>query len=290
MARRTLDVSIIGLGNWGNSLATALSAARIPLRQVVARRPRRSSLPVVGWKNAHLDARIIWLCVPDADISEVTEQIVCHRDVTGHGLAGQIVVHSSGALTASALKAAHRAGAQVASVHPVMTFPTHEAVSLENVYFGVETNDPGTRRILHSLIRKLGGKPFDLRSEDKAMYHAAATLASPLLVSALTAAMEAASLAGLDEKTASLWVQSLAEPTLRNVFANGAAQSFSGPFARGDAEVIRLHLKTLQPHPILAVVYRALAEHALDSLPVRNVEALAAALKTVKRSGKRTAK
>jgi glycerol-3-phosphate dehydrogenase len=32
------DVAIIGLGNWGTSLAAALTQAGIPLREVVVRR------------------------------------------------------------------------------------------------------------------------------------------------------------------------------------------------------------------------------------------------------------
>jgi predicted short-subunit dehydrogenase-like oxidoreductase (DUF2520 family) len=159
-----------------------------------------------------------------------------------------------------------------------MTFPTRDVVPLAGVFFGIEAGNLSARRTLHSLARKLGGRPFDLRSQDKAMYHAAGTLASPLLVSALTAAMEAAHLAGLDEKTARQWVQSLAEPTAHNVFTRGAGKSFSGPFARGDAGTIRLHLKTLDAHPILAAVYRALAKHAVKSLPVKNVRALSKVL------------
>ena len=275
MAARALDVSIVGLGNWGTSLTTALKAAHVPLREVVVRRRRVSRLPLSNWSEAALDARLLWLCVPDSVVAATGEEIARRRP----DLTGQMIVHSSGALTVAALAAVRRKGAQVASVHPAMTFPTRDVVPLAGVFFGVEAEDAGTRRILHSLVRKLGGKPFDLRSEDKAMYHAAGTLASPLLVSALTAAMETARLAGLDEKTARRWVQSLAEPTARNVFSRGAPKSFSGPFARGDAETIRLHLQTLESHPILATVYRSLADEAVKSLPVKNAEALGEVLR-----------
>jgi predicted short-subunit dehydrogenase-like oxidoreductase (DUF2520 family) len=273
-AVRKLEVSLIGLGNWGTSLAAALPTAGIPLREVVVRRRRRSQLPLVVWKGAALDAPLLWLCVPDGAVAAAAEEIA-HRRLD---LSGQIVVHSSGALTISALDGARRAGAQVASVHPAMTFPSRAAVPLDGVFFGIEAEDAATRKLLHSLVRRLRGRPFDLRSEDKAMYHAAGTFASPLLVAAVAAAMETARLAGLDERTARRWVQSLAEPTTRNVFVRGADKSFSGPFARGDVQTIRLHLKALDAHPILAVVYRSLAASAVSSLPVRNAEALAAAI------------
>lgn len=275
MAARVVDVSVVGLGNWGTSLVAALTAARVPVREVIVHKRRRMEFPVVGWSKAHLDARVLWLCVPDAAIAATAEEIARRRP----NLTGQIVVHSSGALTVAALDAVRSGWAHVASVHPAMTFPTRDVVPLAGIFFGIEAQDAAARKPLHALVRRLGGKPFDLRSEDKAMYHAAGTLASPLLVSALTAAMKAAQQAGLDEKTARQWVQSLAEPTMRNVFARGEHKSFSGPFARGDAGTIRLHLKTLAAHPILAVVYRALAEHAVQTLPVRNAEALAEVLR-----------
>ena len=274
-ARKT-DVALIGLGNWGTSLAAALNRARIPLSEVIVRRCKPSSpLPTVSWKKADLDARILWLCVPDSAISEVAAQIARHRP----DLRGQIVIHSSGALTVDALDRVRRAGAAVASIHPVMTFPTRDPVALDGVLFAVESPGPGARRTLHGIIRKLGGRPFDISSSNKALYHAAGTLASPLLVSHLAAAIETARLAGLDARTAAQWVEALATATARNLFARGPSRSFSGPFARGDAPTIHLHLQALQKHPILADVYRSLALHALATLPVRNRQVLFEALR-----------
>ena len=71
-----------------------------------------------------------------------------------------------------------------------------------------------------------------------------------------------------------------------NVFARGPQASFSGPFARGDAATITLHLEALAEHPILAGVYRSLARHAVCALPVKNRRALLKAIK----SGARTVK
>ena len=270
------DLALIGLGNWGTSLASALTRARLPLREVIVRRRKpSSSLPTMSWKNATLDARVLWLCVPDSAVSEAAEQIVRHRP----SLRGQIVIHSSGALTIGALDPARQAGAAVASVHPVMTFPTRSPVPLDGVLFGVEAPSLATRRVLHQIIRKLGGIPFDIASKNKALYHAAGTLASPLLVSQLHAAIETARLAGLDPRTAAQWIEVLATATARNLFARGPSCSFSGPFARGDAPTIDLHLQALQKHPILADLYRSLALYALGTLPVRNAQALFEALR-----------
>lgn len=277
MARRgTLDIAVIGSGNWGSSLVAGLRAAGLGQVEVVGRS---------GWRRARLDAGVIWICVPDAVIGDVAEKIAARaRRLRGeNGLRGQIVVHSSGALSADVLEPVRRAGAKIAAVHPVMSFPTRRVVALKGVMFGVETREAAVRRELFALVRRLDGVSFAVKAESKALYHAAGVMASPLLVSALVAAMETAGLAGLDEKTSEAWVRALAEATVGNVFARGTEASFSGPFARGDAATISLHLEALAGHPILAEVYCALARHAIAALPVKNRRALSQALE--KREG-----
>ncbi len=284
-SQRKTDVCLIGPGNWGTSLAAAFVLAGMPPREIVVRRRKRGQGSTVTWSEARLDAGILWLCVPDSAISEVAAEIVRRRP----DLRGQIVVHSSGALTVEALEPARRAGAAVASVHPAMTFPTRHPVPLDGVLFGIEAADAAARRLLHTLVRKVGGKPFNITAKNKALYHAAGTLASPLLVAELTAAIETARLAGLEPRDALRWVESLAMATSRNVFSRGPGRSFSGPFARGDAATIQLHLQALQKHPILAELYRSLAAWAVESLPVQNRLTLEKILRTpIKQESKLT--
>ncbi|MGC1295325.1 MAG: DUF2520 domain-containing protein, partial [Alloacidobacterium sp.] len=255
-----------GPGNWGSSLLAALRRARIPVREVVSR-TRRSGATSLG--DAQLNARILWLCVPDGAITDVAAALVERRREQGRTLRGQLVVHSSGALTVAALvEAARKAGAAVASVHPAMSFPTRKVVDLQDVLFGVESQQPEVKRRLYALIRKIGGKPFAIPSAKKALYHAAGTLASPLLVSELTAAMATARMAGLSVGEARKLVGVLALATVWNVFEQGETKSFSGPFARGDVATISLHLRALAEHPIVAEIYRLLARNAVETLPV----------------------
>jgi predicted short-subunit dehydrogenase-like oxidoreductase (DUF2520 family) len=268
-------VTVVGAGNWGTSLIDALRATGTELNEVVGRRTRRE---VVALGHARLDAEVLWIAVPDAAIAATTEAIVERCRTQDRDLRGQIVVHSSGALTVEVLDAARRAGAEVASLHPVMTFPTPRPVPLAGVLFGMEA-EPGVRRRLTRLVRKLGGEPFALASQSKALYHAAGVLASPLLVAELAAAVETAEAAGLTRRQASRLVETLATASAANFFQRGPAKSFSGPLARGDAATIDLHLRAMLPHPMVGEVYRALALYALDALPVRERNNLRAALR-----------
>jgi predicted short-subunit dehydrogenase-like oxidoreductase (DUF2520 family) len=268
-AKAVNSVAVVGMGNWGTSLVAALTSAGIPPREVVVRkRPNRMrpGAKVTTLDHATLDAELIWLCVPDRMIEEIAALVVLRRKQQGLGLKGQILVHSSGVLLVDALAAAQSAGARVGSIHPLMTFPTRKPVALANVPFSVEAN-PSLSRLLFALVRDLGGTPFRISSQSKALYHAAATMASPLLLSAVVAAQRTAVLAGLSSDQAAKFLGPMAARTIANFLAKGPSRSFSGPIARGDAETIELHLRALSEHPILADAYRALTLNAVEYLP-----------------------
>ena len=275
------SVSIIGLGNWGSSLARALADSKVPLHEVVisdrpSRRKTVRSLPLTTLAQARLEANVLWLCVPDSAIAQVIARLA--KRVAHRGLRGQIVVHSSGALSAGVLREAAKAGASVGSVHPLMSFPTRRPVMLKGVSFAVEA-DAASSRVLNQLVRRIGGHPFAIKAADKEIYHAVGVLSSPLLVSHLAAAHETAAQAGFSPRQARRLIEPIVRATLDNFFRNGPARSFSGPIARGDVETIRLHLRALKPHPILASVYRSLALYALEALPAPGKEALHASLR-----------
>ncbi len=262
-------VAVIGIGNWGSSLVAGLRKAHVPVCETVHARqrrgPRNDQRGGIALNSARLDARVLWLTVPDAAIPSVAEGIVRMR---GGALRGQLLVHSSGALSSSVLEAAGAVTA--ASVHPMMSFPTRKPVSVAGVPFAVESAHAGARRRLFALVRKLGGRPFVLPAEGKALYHAAGTFASPLLTSLLAIAVAALREAGLSRTEAERLLHPMARRTVENVFRQGAEHSFSGPMARGDSGTIDLHLRALAAHPLWQEAYRSLAEAALASLPSHN--------------------
>jgi predicted short-subunit dehydrogenase-like oxidoreductase (DUF2520 family) len=257
--------AVIGLGNWGSSLAAALDAAGLLLERVHAR--RHSS-------RAKLDAQVLWLCVPDSAIATTAEWLVAQRG----DLSGQVVVHSSGALDRSAVARAKRAGARTGSVHPMMSFPTRRVVALRETCFGVEARDNETRKQLFTLVRRLGGRPFAIDGNGKAMYHVAAMFGSPLLVATLAAGVRAMHAAGIEEEQALALLGPMAARTVANVQKQGLERSFSGPLARGDAATVKLHRKALAGHPLMAQTYISLARLAAEDLPSADRGAITAAL------------
>jgi predicted short-subunit dehydrogenase-like oxidoreductase (DUF2520 family) len=260
-------VVVIGMGNWGSSLAAALDVAGLLKERVHARRRSR----------VRLDARVLWLAVPDAAIQATAEWLAAQRA----DLRGQVVVHSSGALDRSVLSAAESAGAQTGSVHPMMSFPTRRIVPLKGIRFAVEAADAAVRKELFALVRNLGGKPFAIDSQGKAMYHAGAMFGSPLLVATLAAGVRVLERAGVAEKDALALLGPMAAATVANVQKQGLARSFSGPLARGDAATIKLHRKALAGHPLEAQVYDSLARFGAKDLPSADRRAIEAAMGNV---------
>jgi predicted short-subunit dehydrogenase-like oxidoreductase (DUF2520 family) len=263
------DIAVIGLGNWGSSLAAALDAAGLLAGRV---HPRRLQKLDPNSNTALAAARILWLCVPDAAIAGAAAWLAEQRRhlsgprLSDPDLSGQLILHSSGALDRSVLAPAERAGARTASVHPMMSFPTRRVVPLAGVRFGVEAGDPATRRDLFGLVRRLGGHPFAIEGAGKAMYHAGAMFGSPLLVAALDAGVRCMQEAGIEEKEALALLCPMAAATVANVQRQGLRRSFSGPIARGDAATLKLHREALSSHPLIAQVYDSLAHLAAEDL------------------------
>jgi predicted short-subunit dehydrogenase-like oxidoreductase (DUF2520 family) len=69
------------------------------------------------------------------------------------------------------------------------------------------------------------------------------------------------------------------QQTLHNYGALGPADAFSGPLVRGDVATVRGHLRALARLPLARQVYVALAQAALDTLPIRNRKELQSVLK-----------
>jgi predicted short-subunit dehydrogenase-like oxidoreductase (DUF2520 family) len=274
-------VSLIGFGNWGSALAFALHEAGVPLSEIVVRSLRRGGETAKSGPrrtllaDAKLDGDVFWICTPDAAIAGVARQLAKAFDHRFRR-SRPIVFHSSGALASTELAVLRAAGASVASVHPLMTFPRRAVAEsskkrLAGVSFAIE-GDMRACRAARKLVRVLGAEPFPLAIENKPPYHAFGAFASPMLVALLRAAVETGVAAGFTPAEARRRMRPIVERTVLNFFTEGPEKSFSGPIARGDAATVSRHLDALRSHPGLLAIYRELARFALDALPAQNEE------------------
>jgi len=267
------SIAIVGPGRLGSTLARELARAGYNVAEIVTRgkpTPRiRRLVKSIGAHistrhNAVLNANLIWFCVPDQEIAAAARELDQRTEWKG-----KIAFHSSGALASDELNPLRRRGAAVASVHPLMTFVAGSAPSLKGVPFALE-GDASALHLARKIIRRLGAQPFNIARQNKVAYHAWGFFSSPLLVAALVAAEQVAQAAGLSAAEARKKMLPIVRQTIANYAALGSAGAFSGPLIRGDAAIVRKHLRVLRRVPEARQVYLALARMALRYLPVGN--------------------
>lgn len=276
-------IAIVGPGRLGRTLTLELRQAGYTISEIVSRNTTaakrksrelarkveaRASTPY----DARLDAEVVWFCVPDREIAGASRQLATAVDWKKKN-----AFHSSGALLSDELKALRRAGAVVASVHPLMTFVSGSIPSLKRVPFAVE-GDAAAVAMARRIVKDLGGECFRIRKQHKAAYHAWGAFTSPLLVATLVTGEKLARAAGLSAVEARKKMLPIVRQTIANYQALGPAGAFSGPIVRGDAGIVRKHLSVSKKIPEARDVYLALARAALRYLPARNRAKLKKAL------------
>jgi len=271
---KQLTASIVGTGNLGTALALTLPLAGYKVKFVAVRRKsgnrRASSLArkvkaqLVELGKHILDTDIVWLTVPDDSIAAVARTLA-----EAQRWKGTIVFHSSGAISSDELAPLREKGARVASVHPMMTFVRGVVPEMRGVAFAVEGDRLATG-VARDIVQWLGGEMLTIRRQNKVLYHAFGSFASPLVISLMASLEQVGEAAGVRKRHIKRVMVPLLLQTLRNYLYGDAASAFSGPLARGDIATVRKHLEALKVVPESREVYVALTRSALKNLPVKN--------------------
>ncbi len=281
-------IAMVGPGRLGSALALQLRRAGYRISEIISgnshasRRKARALAKQVHAKVADADGclngDLVWFCVPDREIARAARQLAGGLDWKG-----KTALHSSGALASDALRVLRQRGASVASVHPLMTFVQGSVPSLKGVPFALE-GDAAALWVARRILRDLGAEAFPISKSRKLAYHAWGAFASPLLIALLVTAEAAARAAGLATADARRKMLPIVRQTVANYAKLSPAGAFSGPIGRGDAHVVRQHLRELKKIPAAKEVYLALARAGLRYLPARNREELEEVLGGGKRS------
>jgi predicted short-subunit dehydrogenase-like oxidoreductase (DUF2520 family) len=288
--KKTVDtVAIVGAGNVARVLAIALVNAGVRVNEIITRDAEDSrkkgeklaryvTARLSSVKDAHLTAKIVWICVADGAIADVAGQMA-RLPVSWKR---KVALHASGALTSAELDALRKNGAAVASVHPMNTFLESSSNDLQGTPFGVE-GDAAAVKAGTRLARRLssGASVYVIKAEDKPLYHALGSFTSPLNISNLNVAERIAKSIGIHDPRQLM--SAILMRTVENFIKNGSDGAFSGPIRRGDLAVIRKHLEALRKVPEAREVYIALAKNAVEHLPAKNQAELRALLNEQKK-------
>jgi len=240
----TARLNLVGAGHVGRALGRLFHRHGVfEVRDVLARAPAsaRAAVAFIGAGHAVDGVRDmrpadVWmLAVSDDQIAPVAQMLL----EAGVVPQGAIVFHCSGAKASTELAPFVRAGARVASVHPVRSFADPEAVAagFNGTFCGVE-GDADALALLLPAFTAVGARTVEIDPAAKTVYHAASVFASNYLVTVLDAALRAYQAAGIPAEVARELAGPLAGETLANVLRLGPELALSGPIARGDAATV----------------------------------------------------
>jgi len=226
--------AVIGPGRAGRSLAGALVD--------------------IGWQHAHTYGRrddvgnaavgvdVCVIATPDEAIASVAAAVTP---------ADAILMHLSGAMPLAVL-GSHRA----AALHPLASLadPDRGPELLRTCWFAF-AGDP----IAQDIADQLSGRSFPIADEDRALYHAAAAVASNHLVALLGHVQRIAEEVDVPFEA----FMPLVRGSIENVTLADPAQALTGPAARGDDATIEAHLAALGERlPDEVATYRAMVTEA----------------------------
>ena len=220
------QIEVVGAGRVGTALVRALRGAG---RDVPDPSPR-------GATGAGAD--IVLLAVPDAAIAGAAQCIA----------PGRLVGHLSGATTLDPLEPHERF-----SLHPLITIlaPARDPGSCAagaSPFIGASAAVAGSTdralAVAEGLAAELGMRTLRVAEQDRALYHAAASVASNFLVALEWFAERLAASAGVDRAA----LAPLVAAAERNWAAVGPELALTGPIARGDTATVARQRAAIAEH------------------------------------------
>lgn len=263
----TYSLNMIGAGKLGQTIGRLL----VQSQQVEVLGVVNATLESAAKAAAFIGQGVAYQTIeqlPQADIYFITTRDDCIQAIA-QDLAiknvlqpGVILVHCSGALSATILSAAQKKGCYIASIHPLKSFanPEQSVATFSGTYCALE-GDAEAKSTIASLFTNIGGMVFEIDQAHKKLYHAASVIANNYLVSLHYHAYQCYVQSGVDEDIAKKMVSMLMSDALNNINAGSHHAALTGPLQRGDSQTIRDHLAILQTSvaPETQNIYRALA-------------------------------
>lgn len=280
------SVAIVGPGRLGFALALGLRASGYPILAFVSRRAEHARKAARLFNGSQLNesnglvrplavdqfaqlpqSDLVLIATPDDAIEETARRLAaCERGTPGKAARRRTVLHTSGALSSEVLAPLAQSGFHTGSLHPLVSVSESRAgaKALHGAFFCLE-GDKVALRLAGKIVSDLGGTSFSIPPENKALYHAAAVMASPHLVALFDIAVEMLAACGLSQKSAKEILLPLLESTVNNLKVTDARRALTGTFARGDLATVKRHLSALSPQEFgeALEVYKLLGLHSI---------------------------
>ena len=283
---------IIGPGRLGLALAIALQEADYPIVAFVSRRVSHARKAARLFNETEKLVRplgadqltqlpqsdLIIIATPDDAIEEIARRLAAAESVSSRpsrNARRRTVLHTSGALSSEVLGALAQTGFHTGSLHPLVSVsePSAGAQALRGAFFCLE-GDKAARKLAGKIVSDLGGASFSIRPENKALYHAAAVMASGHVVALFDLATQMLAACGLNPRSARRILLPLVESAIANLKVFNTAAALTGTFSRGDVATVKRHLKALSQKELeeAFTVYKLLGLHSVEMAQKNGIE------------------
>lgn len=250
----TRTLAIVGAGRAGRALAAQLRALGWNIGAVITRHAAtsRSAVRAIGGGKAFagltvqiLAADVVLMATPDDALAGVAGELA---ELGGKEWSGKVVLHVSGARSASVLAPLAALHAHTGSMHPMQTFSAHARPQLRGVFFAVE-GDARAIREARGMVRSLGGIPVRIEARQKAAYHCAGSFAAGHVLYMLEAGTRLLEGTAFSRKQAARALVQLSRQVLENFELLGPRAAWTGPLSRGDYDTVSRHAGALKGYP-----------------------------------------
>jgi len=244
-------INLIGCGRVGQTLGRLLTqGGQIRVQDVLTRSSTSAeqALAFVGagrtvCQMTDLRPADLWLlAVPDGQIAPVAAALAACDS-----LPPATVFHASGALSADVLQPLHDKRWQVASAHCLLSFAS-PPLALQQ-FVGTPCaleGDVLALAELRPLFTRLGAQCFDVRAQDKLLYHAGAVFATNFLPVLQDLAEQLWQHSGMPLPMVQRLRASLLQNAVNNITALGPQGALTGPAARGDMVLVAAQGQAVQ--------------------------------------------
>jgi predicted short-subunit dehydrogenase-like oxidoreductase (DUF2520 family) len=262
-------IAIAGAGAVAQALGRALRDCGINLACIASRAPDHAQAAAafvgggavpVRYSDIPLYASHVIVAVSDRAITAVAEELA--------RTAGKlrVALHTCGSHGPELLAPLRDAGVSCGGMHPLQTIrdPKRGAGTLRKASLAI-CGDAHAVAWAEEIAAALGVAVLHIDADARALYHAAAVMASNYVAALLHSAEQLMQLAGVPPGDARRALGPLVEASIENVLALGPVGALTGPVVRGDAITLTGHLTAIRSAaPSVAALYKAAGLHALE--------------------------
>lgn len=263
------NILIVGAGSLGTSLYKALSeksAGQIHLLGHQNKGKLKNKLFTDDDYSDSLDKahsenfEVFMIAVQDDKIKSAANEL------SRINVQGKMIFHLSGSRDADELRALSDAGAFIAALHPLQTFPG--LFCQTNVWLNIIWSFQGDEKCFpaaEEICKTLSGRLLKLDARQKLALHVAGVFAANYLVGLLTLAESVLEKASVKNIGFNEVLFPLVQGVVNNYKNASAKDILSGPLKRGDTEIIRKHLQFLSKIDGPVENYKNLARIILEN-------------------------